>query len=320
MAPATMKAVQITGSAAAHQVTFNESLPRPEPKGAEVLIKVYAAGITADEATWPELYETTSRIPGHDISGVIAALGPDYDGSLSVGDQVYAMLGAARGQGQAEYTVALAGEVALKPTTLSHAEAAALPIPALTALEAILIKAKIKHGAKVLVTGASGAVGVMLVQLASKLLKCNVIALASPRNHEYLRQLGASKVVDYNATGWEHSIHAVDAVFDTVGGDVLAKTWSTVESNGAIITVGDPAPAWAFGMGQPEELKDHPNVRWGHFIVSPHSDTLVKVAELIDEGTITALKIKAFPAKNAAEAWEFGGQRGKSGKAVLEFV
>ncbi|EHK18633.1 uncharacterized protein TRIVIDRAFT_50895 [Trichoderma virens Gv29-8] len=316
-----MKAIQILGSQDDHNVILSNSLPRPIPTGNQVLIKVHAAGITADEIIWPELYASPNRVPGHDISGTVESLGSQYEGPLSLGQNVYAMIDAEAPQGgQAEYVIAMPNEIAIKPSSISHAEAAAIPIPALTAWEALFKRTNLDHGSKILVTGASGAVGVMFVQIAKKLLSAEVIALASTSSNTMLAELGANQVVDYNNLNWHQGIHDVDAVFDTVGGEILTKTWSTVKKSGIVVTVADPAPKWAFGRGQPEELQDHPEVRWLHFILSPDGDTLSRVASLIDDGTLKPIPVVAFEAERAIEAWKFAAQRGRKGKAVLEFV
>ncbi|KAF7551443.1 hypothetical protein G7Z17_g5029 [Cylindrodendrum hubeiense] len=316
-----MKAIQITGDKGAHQIRLTDTLPKPIPDGQNILIKVFAAGINADEVTWPELYATSSRVPGHDISGVVEAFGPEYNGPLSIGDSVFAMLRADTPQGgQAEYTIASPIEVAPKPTSISHREAAALPIPILTAWEAIFTHAKTQKGDKILVTGASGAVGVMLVQIASRLLNAEVIALASPQNHARLKELGASQVISYNSPDWQQAIKDVDAVFDTVGGIILDKSSNTVKKDGVIVTVADPPPPWAFGGGKPQKHQDHPDVKWVYFVVTPRSETLARVAALLDEGSFYPLLVKAFPVEDALEAWAFGDQRGRQGKPVIEFA
>ncbi|KAH7123098.1 putative zinc-containing alcohol dehydrogenase [Dactylonectria macrodidyma] len=316
-----MKAIQITGEKDSPKTGLAETLSKPIPEGHDILIKVFAAGITADEITWPELYATSSNVPGHDISGVIEAFGPSYNGPLSIGDGVFAMLRADASQGgQAEFVTATPDEVALKPTSVSHAEAAALPIPILTAWEAIFTHAKVKRGAKVLVTGASGAVGIMLVQLASRMLEAEVIGLASPKNHARLKDLGASHVIDYNSSYWPEMVKGVDAVFDTVGGAILDAAWNTVKDDGVIVTVADPPPPWAFGRGKPRQLQGHPNVSWIYFVVTASGEHLARVTNLLDEKIIEPLAVKTFPVDAAVEAWTYAGQRGRDGKAVIEFV
>ncbi|KAK4946530.1 hypothetical protein LTR10_014382 [Elasticomyces elasticus] len=293
-----MKAVQILGNFSSPKVATNYSITSPTPKGAEILIRVLASGVTGDEVLWPEVYNTASRIPGHDVSGVIAALGPDYNGPLRIGQDVVALLAPARGEGQAEYTICLADEVALKPSSMTHEEAAALPIPVLTAWQAIMDHGKLANGMTILITGASGAVGTLAVQLSVKLAGANVIALASSPHHSTLKHLGVYEVHDYNTPGWEGNIKDVDMVFDTVGGDILTKTWETVKSDGMIVTVGDPAPEWAFG-------KD--------------SQQLSQALEMVGEGFIKPQEVEAFPFGKAALAWDYARQRGRGRKIVVTF-
>lgn len=316
-----MKAVQITGSSGNHNITLSTTAAKPAPKHSDILVKVHAAGITADEVTWPELYNSSTRIPGHDVSGVVDALGPSYTGPLKNGDEVFAMLKAASDAGgQAEYVLISPEEITRKSSSISHAQASALPIPFLTAWEAIFQHAKVEKGSKVLVTGASGAVGLVLVQIAAKVLDCEVVALASAKNHEYVKSLGASVLVDYHTPNWEDSIRGVDAVFDTVGEETLAKTWKCVKPNGSIVTVADPPPPWSFGQGKPQELKEHPDVKWIYFVVTASGEALSKLTSLIDEGKLEPIPVKTFGVDKAVEAWEYSAKRGKEGKPVIEFV
>ncbi|KAK4247904.1 hypothetical protein C7999DRAFT_14155 [Corynascus novoguineensis] len=340
-----MKAIQIIGPKSKPTVSLNGShpLPTPDSSGPEILIRVHSAGLTADELTWPELWSplhNPTHVPGFEVSGAIAELPPSYIGPLAVGDEVYAMLHTDRGKGQAEYVYARPGGVARKPRSLSFAQAAALPIPALTAWEALLKRAwpsgppsPPSSSLRVLVTGASGAVGSMVVQLAknSKVIgkEVQVVALASAAKHDYLRELGADETVDYhddNKTGgWERKvgIKSVDAVFDAAGGDVLAKAWATVKDDGVVVTVADPPPAWATDKGPgavPKELEGRPGVRYIYFIVSPDSEALGKIAGLIDEGTVKPLSVVEYPVDKAVEAWDFARQRGRQGKVVVNFV
>lgn len=332
--PATMKAVQILGPRTSPNITLNPSHPvpaQPEAHPDAVLIRVHSASITAPEVTWPELYDTAARIPGHDVSGTVAALPPAYAGPLAVGQPVYAMLRADAPQGgQADYAHATrpAAEVARKPAALTHAQASALPIPALTAWEMLGAAARRRAGplprdARLLVTGASGAVGVMLVQLARRLVPgARVVALASAERLPSLAELGADELVDYAAPDWEVGLRgSVDAVLDTVGGEVLRRSWTAVKDDGVVVTVADPPPAWALSKGVvPPEAEGRPGVRYVYFVVSPDRDVLEKVADLIDEGAVKPLPVVEFPVDRAVEAWEFAGQRSRRGKAVINFV
>ncbi|KAF6826993.1 protein kinase [Colletotrichum plurivorum] len=298
-----MKAVQILGDASSPQITLNHSLPKPTPKDAEILVQVHAAGVTGDEVVWPELYQTPSRIPGHEISGVISAVGPSDDGPFQVGQAVFGFTEANRCECQADYAVCLANEIAPKPQSISHEEAAALPIPVLTAWEALADHAKVKTGMRILVTGSSGAVGAVTVQLATHLFGAEVAALASPLNHDNLRELGARELYDYRAADWDVQIKNVDVVLDTVGGDVLTKAWNVVRSDGVIVTVADPPPPWAFGRCQPAESAAHPKVRAAYFVVSPSPERLAEASRMLDAGLVKPLPVMGFPFSAAIEAW-----------------
>lgn len=320
-----MKAVQILGDISSPRIVTNNSMTEPKPHNSDILIRVHAAGITGDEVLWPEVYNCPTRIPGHDISGVISAFGPDYsngnDRPLRIGQEVFALITAGQGEGQAEYVICRPNEVAPKPASISHSEAAALPIPLLTAWEAIFDHGRVKAGTRVLITGASGAVGRLSVQIAAQLGGAYVIALASARHHDMLRQLGACEVLDYNTTGWEYRATNVDLVFDTVGQDVLAKAWETVKKNdGKIVTVGDPPPSWAFGKGQAAESVNWPNVQYVHFIVSSNAERLSKASKMIDAGSIKPLEVQSFPFLEAEHAWSLARQRHRGHKVVIDFV
>lgn len=319
-----MQGVQIVGQRDldAH-ITLTNTLPLPTPHADELLIRVHSAGITGDELSWTEVYKPENlRIPGHDISGVIASLGPEYTGSLSVGDAVFAMLATERGMGQAEYAIAKPDEVARKPASLTHAQAAALPIPVITAWEALFRHAgQLGAGARILVTGASGAVGLMLVQVAKKVLGAHVVALASAGKHALLREVGADEVVDYKSPEWETQFEKVDAVFDMAGGEVLAKSWRAVKDKGCVITVADPPPRWALEKDVvPEELAFAPEVRYVYFVISADADALGRVGDLIDKGSVKTLPVVEYPADKAVEAWAAARQRNREGKVVINFV
>jgi NADPH:quinone reductase-like Zn-dependent oxidoreductase len=127
------------------------------------------------------------------------------------------------------------------------------------------------------------------------------------------------EIVDYKTSNWEKLVKDIDVVFDTVGNDVLAKTWETVKSDGMIITIGDPAPSWAFGGDEPSESLSLPGVKYKYFIVSPNAKRLGQVAKLYDEGVMKPLAVKTFSFEQAVEAWEDARQRGKGYKVVIEF-
>jgi NADPH:quinone reductase-like Zn-dependent oxidoreductase len=177
-----MKAIRLHGRGGPDRLVY-EDAPQPHPGPGEVLVRVYAAGIIANELKWDVTYQTTTGspralpIPGRDLSGVVEEVGPGVT-TLVTGSQVYAMLGYGRDGAEADYTIALLGELVPKPGTLDHVQAAAVPLSALTAWQALFDHAHLAMGQTVLIHGGAGGVGVFAVQLA-RWAGAQVIATAS---------------------------------------------------------------------------------------------------------------------------------------------
>ena len=186
-----MKAIRIHSRGGPDQLVY-EDAPQPHPGPGEVLVRVYATGVIANELRWNETYETPSGstrvlpIPGRDLSGVVEEVGPDVT-TLTKGSEVYAMIAYGRDGAEAEYTIALPSELAPKPHTLDHVHASAVPLSALTAWQALFDHASLVAGQSVLIHGASGGVGVFAVQLA-RWAGARVIATASARNRDLLHE------------------------------------------------------------------------------------------------------------------------------------
>ena len=198
-----MKAIRIHGRGGPDHLVY-EDVPPPHPDPGEVLVRVYAAGVIATELQWDETYQTEAGspralpIPGPDLSGVVEEIGSGIT-ALARGDEVYAMLGYGRDGAEAEFTIALPSELAPKPRTLDHVQAAAVPLTALTAWQALFVHARLAAGQTILIHGAAGGVGVFAVQLA-RWAGAHVIATASARNHDFLRELGANEIIDHTTT------------------------------------------------------------------------------------------------------------------------
>jgi NADPH:quinone reductase-like Zn-dependent oxidoreductase len=221
-----MRAYRLDNSAAKPALVAAD-IPQPQPQGGEVLIRVGAAGVTATELSW---YPTTHRkagenrvgaVPSHEFSGTVAAAGRGVE-EFAVGRQVFGMNDWYSDGAPAEYCVAPSTALAVKPAQLSQAEAASVPIPALTAWQGLMDRAKVAQGDRVLVHGAAGAVGIFAVRIA-RLAGARIIATASAANAGFVKGLGAEQVVDYRATRFEAVVEPMDIVFDTVGGDTLER-------------------------------------------------------------------------------------------------
>ncbi|MGH3164167.1 MAG: NADP-dependent oxidoreductase, partial [Streptosporangiaceae bacterium] len=171
----------------------SQNIPIPDPGPGELLVEVHATAITADELTWPESWPA---IPCHDLSGVVSATGPGADG-WRPGDEVYGLIGFDRPGAAAGYVTAPAADLARKPASVDHPAAAAVPLGALTAWQALHQHARLAPGQHVLIHGGAGGVGAYVTQLAAQ-HGARVTATASARDRDFVTGLGADEVLDYS--------------------------------------------------------------------------------------------------------------------------
>ncbi len=305
-----MRAMRLSDSAEAPAL-IEDSVPQPEPERGEILVRVHAVGVTPTEVAWvPTIHTkdggTRSRaIPGHEFSGVIAAVGGDVDG-VEVGQDVYGMNDWYADGAMAEYCVTQPSSVAPKPPRLTHVEAASVPIGALTAWQGLFDRAGLEAGEHVLVHGGAGAVGVFAIQLA-RWRGARVTATASARNLDFVTGLGAERVIDYRAARFERDISGMDVVFDTVGGDTLERSWGVLKPSGRMITIAVES-----------ETATDDRVKQAFFIVEPSHDQLVRVGDLLESGELQPVVDAVVPLDRASVAFarEVGGSRGR-GKRVV---
>jgi NADPH:quinone reductase-like Zn-dependent oxidoreductase len=292
-------------------VLVGEDGPLPQPGCDELLIRVYAAGVTPTELLW---YPTThskngeSRshaVPGHEFSGVIAAVGEDTVG-FAIDQEVYGMNDWFADGALAEYCVTQPTSVAPKPPRLTHIEAAAVPIGALTAWQGLFERARLQAGERVLVHGGAGAVGVFAIQLA-RLHGAHVITTASARNHAFVSQLGADQVIDYRAVRFEESVRDMDVVFDTVGGDTLRRSWGVLKPGGRMITIAADS-----------ETSTDERVKQAFFLVEPNQTQLTQIGDQLEKGDLQPVVDAVLPLTRASEAYtgEVRQRRG-CGKLVV---
>jgi len=310
-----MKAIRIHGRGGPDHLVY-EDAPQPHPGPGELLVRVYATGVIANELKWDATYETKAGgpralpIPGRDLSGVVEEVGPGVT-TLVKGSEVYAMMDYGRDGAEAEYTIALPSELAPKPRTLDYVQAAAVPLTALTAWQALFDHASLVAGQTVLIHGAAGGVGVFAVQLA-RWAGAHVIATASARNRDFLLELGANEIIDYTTTRFEDVVHDVEVVFDTVGGDTLQRSWQVVKKGGVLVSVVSPRPSF-------EEAKAY-DVRPVWFVVEPNREHLIQIGALIDAGRIRPIIETVLPLSQARQAYEQGAKGHTRGKIVLRVV
>jgi NADPH:quinone reductase-like Zn-dependent oxidoreductase len=244
-----------------------QSIPVPDPGPGELLVQVCATAITAGELTWPESWPA---IPCHDLSGLVAAAGPGVAG-WRPGDEVYGLVGFDRPGAAAEYVTVPSADLAPKPASANHPAAAAVPLGALTAWQALHQHARLRPGQHVLVHGGAGGVGAYAVQLAA-LHGARVTATASARDLAFVTGLGARDVLDYSGRFDDH-VHDVDVVIDPVGGTTTAWSWPALRSGGTLVAIAEePDP----GNG------GRSDVHSVYFVVRPDGGQLRELASPID--------------------------------------
>jgi NADPH:quinone reductase-like Zn-dependent oxidoreductase len=309
-----MKAIRLHRRGGPEQLVY-EDAPRPELSLGDVLIRVHATGITPAELTWPETYlhcdgsERLPSIPGHEVSGVVEELAEGVR-KLMIGDEVYGLTSFCRDGSAAEYVAVRGADLAPKPKTLGHAQAAAVPLSALTVWQAFFDYAHLRPGQRILIHGAAGGVGTFAVQIA-RWYGAYVIGTASASNHDFLLKLGANEVIDYRQVPFEEAVHNVDLVLDTIGGDTRRRSWQVLKSDGLLINLQDPTTE--------SEAAAHGR-RGLFFIVEPNREELDKIAELIDSGAIRPIIAETIPLAEARAAFERGVSNHTRGKLVLEVM
>ena len=307
--PPKMKAV-VAHEYGGPEVLKLEEMPRPEPNEDQALVKVIASGVNpADPLTLSGKYAREfgthlPLIPGYDIAGVVEKIGSKVT-KLKVGEAVYGY--PTFGGGWAEYVTVHEGEVAAKPKSLSFIEAAAVPMGALTAWQALVDVADVKPGQKVLVHGASGGVGSFAVQIA-KIRGARVIGTASTLNQDLLRQLGVDQPIDYTTTKFEETTPDVDVVLDPVGKQTLARSYGVVKPGGIIMSL--------VARPDPSELKKR-GIRGAGISVHADAEDLAEIGRLIDDGKIKPVVTKVLPLSESIDAQRQAATHHTRGKVVI---
>ncbi len=292
-----------------------ESAPIPVPGEGEVLVQVHAAGITFTELSWDETWRSengqdrTPVIPGHEVSGVVSALGGGVR-EFQVGDEVYGRVGFNRNGAAAEYVTVPVTDLALRPQSVSHVESASLAMAALTAWQALIDHAHLQRGEHVLVLGGAGGVGSFAVQLA-KHHGAQVTATAGASALQFVSELGADVVLDYAAVDHASVSLQADVVIDAVGGPVSAETIRMVRPGGRLVTLSQPVD---------QALLQGLNLTAIFFVVGANAGELVEISHLVDKGALRATVAQVFPLAEGRAAFENGPAVRKPGKTVLAVI
>jgi NADPH:quinone reductase-like Zn-dependent oxidoreductase len=306
-----MKAIRIHNYGGPEVLKY-EDAPRPEPQADEVLIRVHAAGVNPID--WKiraghlkDIFPVSfPLILGWDLSGVIEEVGSGAT-RFKKGDEVFSMPNATRNGAYAEYIVVRELEVALKPKSLHHIRAAAIPVAALTAWHALFDTAELQPGQRVLIHGGAGGVGHCAVQLA-KWKGGHVIATASAKNHELLHALGVDEVIDYSTQRFENVARDVDVVLDTIGGETQERSWKVLKRGGILLSLVQP----------PSEKKAKSVGTRGAMLGNrPDGANLAEIANIIDSGKLTPVINRILPLSKARRAHELSQSGHTHGKIAL---
>jgi NADPH:quinone reductase-like Zn-dependent oxidoreductase len=282
--------------------------PVPEPQAGEVLIQVSAVGVTPTEKLWyptSHYVDGTARskaIPGHEFSGIVVGVGTGVT-SYRRGDAVFGLNDWFAEGATAEFCITRPSNLSLKPSSLSHVEAASAPIGSLTAWQGLRVRAKLRKGERVLIHGGAGAVGLFAVQLA-KSQGAYVIATSSKANIDFVRQLGANEVIDYRERRFE-AVGLIDVIFDTVGGETLDRSWDLLKPGGRLVTIAADA-----------ESSTDPRVKSAFFIVEQDGEQLAALGKLFDSGELKAFVKAELRMEDADHAYS-GLIAGNPGKLII---
>ncbi|MFD3511145.1 NADP-dependent oxidoreductase [Nocardia sp. NPDC058666] len=285
---------------------------KPTPGPSEVLVRVHAAGVNPTDS-WHRgsggLFGKMVRL-GWDVSGVVEAVGVGVT-LFAPGDEVFGMPRLPYAAGTyAEYVTAPARHLAHKPTNLTHIEAGALALVALTAWQALVDTADVQPGQRVLIHAAAGGVGHVAVQIA-KARGAYVLATARADNHDFVRELGADEVIDYTTTDFEEAARDIDVVIDTIGGEYGPRSLRTLRPGGIIVSLASPAEAALVDEAGPL------GVRAGFMIVEPDNGGLRAITELVEAGALRPHVETVLPLELVSKAHEISDNQRTRGKIVL---
>lgn len=307
--PAAMKAIVVHQSGGTEMLKY-ENAPRPEPKEDEILIRTMAAGVNPVDA-----YIRSGRygggshpyIPGMDVAGVVEKVGAKIT-KFKAGDPVYAYLSFREQSGYAEFTIAKENETAIKPKNISFEQAAAVPLAATTAWQALIDAAGLKAGQTVLIHGGSGGVGHFAIQIA-KARGAKVIATASTANQDLLKELGVDQPIDYTKTKFEDVVKDVDVVLEATRSDSMARSYGVVKKGGFVVSItGSPDQA---------QLEQH-GLRGDAISAHPDAHVLEELTKLIEARKLTPIVSQTFPLAEASKAHQQIETRHTRGKIVLK--
>ncbi|MFD6496435.1 NADP-dependent oxidoreductase [Streptomyces sp. NPDC060188] len=308
----TMRAISqnvLGGPEVLEEVTVERPAPRPN----EILVRVRAAGVNPTD--WKHranggFLGEPPFVLGWDVSGVVEATGIGV-ALFQPGDEVFGMLSYPFGHGShAEYVTAPARAFTLKPASIDHTQAAALPLVSLTAWQALTERADVRPGQRVLIHAAAGGVGHVAVQIA-KARGAYVIGTASAGKHDFLRSIGVDEPIDYTSVDLAEAVRDVDVVLDPIGGETGLRSLRVLRPGGVVVSI---IPV---GSDEFYEEAERLGVRAIRMLVDADQAGMRAVAGLVEEGSLRATVAETFPLSDAAKAHALGETGRTAGKLVL---
>lgn len=310
--PQTMQAIRVHAFGGPEVLSL-ETIVRPRPGDGEILVRIAAAGVgpwdgwvRGGKSAIPQPLPLT---PGSDIAGVVEAVGANA-GDFQIGEAVYGVTNPRFTGAYAEYAVANAAMIAGKPESLSFEQAASVPVIAVTAWQALFEHAHVRPGQTVLIHGAAGNVGVFAVRMA-KLAEAHVIATAGRDDLDYVRSLGADRVIDYRTERFDEQVLGVDAIIDLVGGETQTRSFSVLKPGGYLVSA----------VSQPDqEIAARSQVHALFFLVDVTTMDLTRIGEMIDAGDLGTRVGCVMPLTEARIAHEMleGTRSAPNGKIILK--
>jgi NADPH:quinone reductase-like Zn-dependent oxidoreductase len=282
----------------------------PEPQVGEVLVKVQAAGVNPvdwkiRDGAGQRMGMTLPIHLGGEITGTVEKVGDGVQ-HLKAGDAVFGII---KSGGFAEYAIAKASDMVPKPASLDFVNAAAVPLGALTAWQAMFDLAKLASGQKILITSSSGGVGSLAVQLA-KQKGAHVTGMASGRNEAFVRSLGVDEYVDYEKQAFEQVVKDMDVVFDTVGGDTFPKAFHSLKKGGFLVT----------SVAFPKDEAQKFGVSAARVLCKPNAEELVAIRDLVDTGKLKPHVATVLPLAAVRQAFDLSAGGRTRGKIVLQIA
>lgn len=309
-----MRAAQLMAYGGQDSVKVTDNAEKPAVGPDQLLIKVHAAAVNpfdvkVREGMARQMAELTFPATlGGDFAGTVAEIGEDVEG-FEIGQAVYGQAGALSSQGSfAEFTPVKASQAGTKPASLDFIHAAALPLVSVSAYQALVDHMELQKGQKILIHGGAGGIGTMAIQIA-KHIGAHVAATAAAKDVDFVKELGADEVIDYEKQDFMEVIKDYDAVFDTVGGETTTKSYTVLKPGGALVSMAAQAD---------EALVQKHNVVFTSQFTRVTTKRLDAVSALVDEGSLKPILDKTFPLAQAAEALEYQKTGHPRGKIVLE--